>query len=214
MCTSGSPRPGWTPPDGARPLLTGRSGTPVLDTGLYRQAIEAGNPDRRPLFTRIDSHGVTWPDGAREPVDVILLATGYRPALQYLAGPALVGSTALDDVERPIQRGGLSTTVHGLGFVGLEWQRSFASATLRGVGRDARHVLHQLYRRQPHRRARWPALAPGSVPLGHRRQRSGAPGVHRRATYLPFVFVLLGHAASRPTRLVTSRVTRLRHGRR
>lgn len=29
----------------------------------------------------------------------------------------------------------------------LEWQRSFASATLRGVGRDARHVVRHLLRR-------------------------------------------------------------------
>jgi putative flavoprotein involved in K+ transport len=40
----------------------------------------------------------------------------------------------------------VSSTVPGLGFVGLERQRSFASATLRGVGRDAVHVLKTLAR--------------------------------------------------------------------
>nr|WP_207128502.1 NAD(P)-binding domain-containing protein [Actinocatenispora comari] len=43
-------------------------------------------------------------------------------------------------------RGGLSSTHPGLGYVGLEWQRSFSSATLRGVGRDAAHVVRQLDR--------------------------------------------------------------------
>ncbi|WP_329092194.1 hypothetical protein OG979_01240 [Actinomadura citrea] len=44
----------------------------------------------------------------------------------------------------PMHRGGISTTHPGLGYVGLEWQRLFASATLRGVGADARHVLSRL----------------------------------------------------------------------
>ncbi|MGC4956094.1 hypothetical protein ACLQ2P_22965 [Actinomadura citrea] len=44
----------------------------------------------------------------------------------------------------PMHCGGISTTHPGLGYVGLEWQRSFASATLRGVGADARHVLSRL----------------------------------------------------------------------
>lgn len=35
-------------------------------------------------------------------------------------------------------------TVPRLGRVGLEGQRTFASATLRGVGRDARHVVNAL----------------------------------------------------------------------
>ena len=47
---------------------------------------------------------------------------------------------------RPRQCRGLSTVHPGLGFVGLEWQRSFASATLRGVGRDARYVVRRLLR--------------------------------------------------------------------
>jgi putative flavoprotein involved in K+ transport len=67
---------------------------------------------------------------------VVLLATGYRPSLAYLAGTG-----ALDAAGNPVHDGGVSRTVPGLGYVGLERQRSFASATLRGVGRDAAHVL-------------------------------------------------------------------------
>ncbi|NKZ02352.1 flavin-containing monooxygenase [Actinomadura latina] len=125
---------GW-----ARPLLTGGKGTPVMDTGTYRDAIATGNPDRRPMFSHLDGDQVVWSDGTREHADVVLLATGYRPGVDYLAGLG-----ALDDDGQPRHRGGVSLTHPGLGYVGLEWQRSFASATLRGVAADARHVLTRL----------------------------------------------------------------------
>jgi putative flavoprotein involved in K+ transport len=108
--------------------------TPVNDDGRYRRAIQAGKPDQRRMFTTIDGDTITWPDGTREHVDTILLATGYRPAPSYL-----------EPGERHQSRG-LSTVHLGLDFVGLEWQRSFASATLRGVGRDARYVVRRLLR--------------------------------------------------------------------
>ncbi|MFF1691256.1 hypothetical protein [Streptomyces sp. NPDC058254] len=37
-----------------------------------------------------------------------------------------------------------TATMPGLGFVGMEFQRNFSSKTLRGVGRDAAHVLGRL----------------------------------------------------------------------
>lgn len=113
--------------------------TLVNDDGRYRAAFATGNPDRREMFTRLDGDKVTWSDGTVEKVDTLLLATGYRPALDYLAPTG-----ALDAQGHPLHRGGVSTAVPGLGYVGLEFQRSFSSATLRGVGRDARHVLRRL----------------------------------------------------------------------
>lgn len=100
------------------------------------------------MFTRLDRDDVVRPDGTREHVDAILLATGYRPHLDYPAG---TGALAADD--RPQQRRGLSTTVPRLGYVGLEYQRSIASATVRGVGRDAERVVGTLLGR-PTRAAR------------------------------------------------------------
>ena len=41
------------------------------------------------MFNHVDGDQVIWPDGRRERVDTILLATGYRPALGYLALGAL-----------------------------------------------------------------------------------------------------------------------------
>lgn len=120
-------------------LVTTPPAVPVLDEGTYRQALRDGRLKRRPMFTRLDGDGVVWADGSREPVDVVLLATGYRPSLDYLNGLG-----ALDGRGHPRHDRGLSTTHPGLGFLGLEWQRTPASNTLRGVGRDARHLIRKL----------------------------------------------------------------------
>ncbi|OEJ49622.1 flavin-containing monooxygenase [Streptomyces agglomeratus] len=118
--------------------LGGRS-MPVIDDGRYRAALASGNPDRRPLFRRLEVDAVVWADGAREDLDAVILATGYRPDLSYLGG---IG--ALDESGMPLHRAGVSTTVPGLGYVGLEYQRNNASASLRGVGRDAAFVFKKL----------------------------------------------------------------------
>ncbi|MFI9019663.1 flavin-containing monooxygenase [Streptomyces griseus] len=112
----------------------------VLDDGHYRTALDTHGVERREMFTRLTPDGVVWADGAKKPVDAVIWATGYR-----LTHPYLNGSGALDADGRPRHRGGIAT-VPGLGFVGIEFQRSFSSNTLRGVGRDAAHVLTQLSR--------------------------------------------------------------------
>ncbi|SUA79811.1 Uncharacterized oxidoreductase CzcO [Nocardia otitidiscaviarum] len=117
---------------------------PVFDTGRYRAALDTGSPSPKPLFTRLDGNHAIWPDGTRSPVDTIILATGYRPHLPYLTGIA-----ALTDTDLPRHRMGLSTTHIGLGYVGLEWQRSPSSNSLRGVGRDADRLVRQLLSPRP-----------------------------------------------------------------
>lgn len=112
---------------------------PVIDDGRYRAAVRAGQPDQRPVFARVDGDSVVWADGVRERVDVLIVATGFQPDLAYLADTA-----AVDGRGRPLHERGVSTTVPGLGYVGLEHQRSFASATIRGVGADAGYVLRRL----------------------------------------------------------------------
>ncbi len=127
---------------------------PVFDTGKYQAAIAAGRPDQRPMFERFSAEGLIWSDGRYEKVDAVIFATGYRPHLTYLAELG-----ALDETGRARQRRGESTTVPGLYYVGLPRQRSVASATLRGVGADARIVVNHLRRyceaqqRTPIRRA-------------------------------------------------------------
>lgn len=107
----------------------------VLDNGVYRAALETGRVKCRPMFDALDGDSVIWAHGQHEPIDALVLATGYRPALDYLQDLG-----ALDQNGAPLHRGGISTTTPGLGYVGLEFQRSFDSNTLRGVHRDAAHV--------------------------------------------------------------------------
>jgi cation diffusion facilitator CzcD-associated flavoprotein CzcO len=46
---------------------------------------------RRPMFAAIEPDGVRWADGSFEQVDVILWATGFRPAISHLAPLRLRG---------------------------------------------------------------------------------------------------------------------------
>ncbi|MEO3869768.1 NAD(P)/FAD-dependent oxidoreductase [Nonomuraea sp. B12E4] len=113
--------------------------TLVMDTGDYRAATESGRLRRREMFTGFDGETVIWPDGERERVDVVLLATGYLPNLEYLRP---LGALTPDGL--PLHQGGISSVLPGLVYLGLEFQRSFASNTLRGVSRDAAYVVGPL----------------------------------------------------------------------
>jgi putative flavoprotein involved in K+ transport len=111
----------------------------VVDTGKYRHALESRQMDRRPMFTALGTDDVIWPDGTHEQVDTVVFATGYRPRLDYLSPLG-----ALDEAGMPLHAGGISATHPGLVYLGLEFQRSFSSNTLRGVHRDAEHVIPPL----------------------------------------------------------------------
>lgn len=112
----------------------------VIDDGTYRRAIEAGQPNTRSMFTAFTPDGVQWADGEREGVDTVLFATGFRPDNV----PFLRSLGALDDDNRPLERGGISTVVDGLYYMGVFGQRTPASATLRGVGADAEYIAGRL----------------------------------------------------------------------
>ncbi|MFK0258588.1 flavin-containing monooxygenase [Streptomyces sp. NPDC090445] len=130
-------------------LLRTPPAQPVLDDGRYRAALTAGLPEHRPVFTGLAGDMVTWTDGTVEKADAVILATGYRPHLPYLA--RLEG--VLDSAGRPRHRDGASLAHPGLAFVGLEWQRSLSSNSLRGVGRDASRAARRIAAHLA--RARW-----------------------------------------------------------
>jgi putative flavoprotein involved in K+ transport len=128
-------------------------GSVVTDSVGFQQTLAEGRVDRRPMFIALDGGQVVWSDGQHEPVDAIILATGYRPSLDYLRELG-----ALDANGAPIHVGGISSTHVGLVYLGLEFQRSYASNTLRGVGEDARAVIAPL--------VAWIRDAPATVGLG------------------------------------------------
>lgn len=113
----------------------------VIDAGRYKAAVQSGAPDQRSMFTAFTEEGVRWANGQTEVVDAVIFATGYRPCYPYLSD---LGALRQDG--SPLQRGGVSTVVEGLYHVGLPGQRSFASASLRGVGNDAHYVVRSLER--------------------------------------------------------------------
>ncbi len=61
---------------------------------------------RRPMFASVERDGVRWADGTFERVDIILWATGFRPAIAHLA-PLHLRSTA-GGIQ--LDRGGRGTT--------------------------------------------------------------------------------------------------------
>ena len=54
-------------------------------TPWARAALVRGVLVRLPMFASIEEHGVRMPDGSFVAADVILWATGFRPALEHLA---------------------------------------------------------------------------------------------------------------------------------
>lgn len=67
-------------PTGSIVSYTGLGWTPYAIAARDRGALQ-----RRPMFTRIEPHGVVEADGSYTSVDVILWATGFRAALGHLA---------------------------------------------------------------------------------------------------------------------------------
>jgi len=114
-------------------------GSVITDSVGFQQTLADGLLDVRPVFTGLDGDQVVWNHSERERVDAVILATGYRPSLGYLRDLG-----ALDPAGAPLHAGGISTTHLGLVYLGLEFQRSFASNTLRGVGADASAVIAPL----------------------------------------------------------------------
>lgn len=119
----------------------GEQSLPVFIDPWQEAALQAGRPDQRQLFRQFWEGGVIWADGTAERVDSVIFATGYRALPGYLDGLG-----ALDAEGRLLQRGGRSTVVDGLYYVGFPRQRTAASATLRGAGTDARIVVGHLKR--------------------------------------------------------------------
>ena len=132
-----------------RALQEGRTPDPPQSLGdivmvpPVRAARERGALRADAMFVRFTTGGVVWPDGREEPVDAVIFATGFRPALEHLAPLGVVDATGRVE----IARGGSGTRAAKEPLLWLlgygEWT-GFASATLIAVGRTARAAVEEI----------------------------------------------------------------------
>lgn len=106
--------------------------------GVQRHLIESGRVTCYPDIARFTEKTVVFLDGREEAFDVVLYATGYRPALRHLEGLVELteGKPRLDGME--------SADVPGLFFLGLIGLRSFRSQFLRGIREDSQELAELL----------------------------------------------------------------------
>ena len=122
-----------------RPVPPPRSLGDVVMVEPVRRARDAGRLAWREMFTAFTPDGVRWPDGSVSPVDAVVWATGFRPALAHLEPLGVV-----DPRGRVVVQGSRSTVEPMLWLVGYGDWTGFASATLIGVGRSARATVDEI----------------------------------------------------------------------
>ena len=128
-----------------RALQAGRTPDPRRSLGdivlvsPVRAAHERGALAAVPMFTRFTATGVVWRDGRETPADVVVWATGFRPALAHLQPLGVV-----DDRGAVAVRGTRAVAEPRLWLVGYGEWTGFASATLVGVGRAARATVDEI----------------------------------------------------------------------
>jgi putative flavoprotein involved in K+ transport len=112
--------------------------------GTARKLIKSGRVPTFPVISRFEGNSVLFADDRRLQPDVVLFATGFRPALGHLASLNVStspenGTPGLRDLE--------SVSVSGLYFLGLDHGRNFQSRFLRGIRNDARFLAERLEKR-------------------------------------------------------------------
>lgn len=123
-----------------RPLPDFSSEGNIVMTGPVKRARDDGLLNRKGMFARFTPDNmVQWPDGSEEQVDAIIYATGFRPNVSHLA-PLVV-----PDESGRIEMKGVHAAVHLRLFpLGYGAWTGYASATIVGVGRAAKQVVHEI----------------------------------------------------------------------
>ena len=106
-----------------------------------REARDRGVLHARPLFQRLTHDAVVWAEGRRQPADVVVWCTGFRPALAHLAPLGLTRSDG-----HPRTAGTEAVGASGVHLLGYGDWTGPASATLIGVGRSARDMINSVTR--------------------------------------------------------------------
>jgi putative flavoprotein involved in K+ transport len=125
------------PSDGVFRRHRRRSQLPILDHGFVA-AVRDGRIPIVPAVEALGPDGVQVEGGDTLPVDAVIAATGYRPALEGLVGH--LGVLGRDGLPR--RHGGqVDPEVPGLHFAGF---RNPISGALRGIGGDAQDIADAL----------------------------------------------------------------------
>lgn len=114
---------------------------PIMAGGESRRLVKRGEVPTFPNIARFNEDSVTFEDGREERFDLVIFATGYRPALTHLEdllGPQ-PGEPVLNHME--------SAAVPGLFFLGMDQQRTYRSRFLRGIVEDSRLLAEQVAHR-------------------------------------------------------------------
>ena len=91
-----------------------------------------------PRVTGVEDGRPAFADGTRGEVSSVIWCTGYRNDFGWIDLPAF------DDDGEPRQHRGVVESVPGLYFLGLEFLYALFSATLPGLGRDARYLAKRM----------------------------------------------------------------------
>jgi putative flavoprotein involved in K+ transport len=105
--------------------------------GTSRRRLERAGVAFHPGVADADSRTVTFTDGRRIDVGIVIWATGYRPDYSWLQIPDAVRDGQV------VHRRGVAD-LPGLYFLGLPWQHTRGSALLGFVGDDAAYLAERL----------------------------------------------------------------------
>jgi thioredoxin reductase len=91
------------------------------------------------MFDTLDTQGVVWSNGVKEPFDVIIWCTGFGYGTSYLSD-----LVKLDDRGKASTMESKSTEMEGLWFVGYGNWTGYASATLIGINRNVKQTIQEV----------------------------------------------------------------------
>ena len=113
---------------------------PNMDGGKTEELLNKEIVEVRQNLMSIDNGFAIFEDGSREQFDLIIFATGYQPALEFL-----------QNIVNIDQSNGLPSTVDmqssemsNLFFIGLDQLYNFRSRYLRGIKRDAKMLSNKI----------------------------------------------------------------------
>lgn len=107
---------------------------------LTPEDLSAAGVERVPRVTGVAGGRPLLADGRVLGVDAVVWATGFMPDFGWIELPIF------DAQGYPFQHRGVVNAAPGLYFLGLPFQHTFLSATVGGVGKEARYVADHLAR--------------------------------------------------------------------